>query len=61
MKRKDYGILLIIISAVFGFLETHYFGGNWTPQSIAEYICDGLSLSINLFGLYLLITSNKKA
>ena len=41
MKRKDYVTLLVIISVVFAVLETQYFGRNFTPQSLAEYISDG--------------------
>jgi hypothetical protein len=40
---------LWIIAIIFSFIETKYFGWNWTAQSDAEMICDGIALL--LFGL----------
>lgn len=58
-RRKDFAWLLIIIANVFGFMETQYFGWNFTPQSKEEYICDGIALCINFFVLYLLLTAKR--
>ena len=30
----------------YGFVETAYFGWNWSPQSDAEIICDGIAMLI---------------
>lgn len=60
MKRKDFAYLLIIVSLIFGIMETQYFGWNLTPQSLAETICDGISLLLNFYGLYLLFTNKRK-
>lgn len=58
-RRRDFGWLLIIIGNVFGFLETQYFGWNWTPQTKAEYVCDGVAMCLTIFGVYLLLTSKR--
>lgn len=59
MKRKDYGVLLIIIALVFAFAETQHFGQNWTAMSLAEFISDALSVAVALWGAYLIATSRK--
>lgn len=37
---------LVLLSLMFGVMETAYFGWNLTPQSDAEMICDGITLLI---------------
>lgn len=55
-NRKVAGILLMIWAIIFANIETVMFGNNCFPKSIAELICDGISLAVNLYGLYLLLT-----
>lgn len=35
---------VFFLSLIFGWMETAYFGWNFTPQSDAELICDGITL-----------------
>lgn len=49
---------MIIGSAIFCHLETAYFGYNLHPKTIAELICDGISLVVFGIGVYYLHTSN---
>lgn len=40
---SDYvNLPILLIALFFAILETIYFGGNMTPQSPAEVICDGI-------------------
>ena len=38
--------ILFCVTALFGFLETAYFGFNWESQSRAETICDNIFLTM---------------
>ena len=38
--------ILFCIVALFGFLETAYFGFNWVSKSRAETICDNIFLTM---------------
>lgn len=58
--RRDIGILFIITSFAFAYMETDYFGWNLTAKSMAEMICDTISLTMDFFGIYLLVTKSKK-
>jgi len=55
-NRKVAGILMAIWGGLFAHLETQMFGNNWHPESIAELICDGISLAITFYGWYLILT-----
>lgn len=35
-----------LIGLCFFIIENSYFGWNWSPQSLAEIICDGIGLTI---------------
>jgi len=37
---------IFICAIIFGIIETAYFGWNFTPQSDAEMICDGITMII---------------
>jgi len=37
---------IFIFAIIFGLVETAYFGWNFTPQSDAEMICDGITMAI---------------
>ena len=37
---------IVFFSVSFGLMETAYFGWNFTPQSDAEMICDGITILI---------------
>lgn len=39
-------ITVFLLGALFGLLETNYFGWNLTPQSEAELVCDGITTLI---------------
>ena len=56
-SRKMYivGFITTIIGYVFAFIETAYFGFNWTPINRAEFICDCIASMIIRGGLSMLI------
>lgn len=45
----DYRIMFL--GLFFGGIETAYFGWNFTPQSEAEVVCDGIVILITAIGL----------
>ena len=55
---KSIGISIFTLSLIFNFIESLYFGWNTDrgfnlkPLSIAEYICDDISLVLMGFGIY---------
>ena len=53
------GVILLIISLIFGTAETVYFGNNMLPGSILELLCDTLSLVVIIIGLRMIKTSIK--
>lgn len=53
MKLALIGVGLVVFAQVFCFLETAYFGYNWTSQSPAETICDTLALLLSICGVVL--------
>lgn len=61
MNTKHFGAFLVIFGFVFGFMETQYFGNNWTPQSTAEYICDTIALVSTFYGWYLVWFGQSKS
>lgn len=54
MATFTIGVILVLVSLVFGGVSTAYFGFNWHPQSTAEWICDGITVAINLLGFALI-------
>jgi len=40
----------IIVGQIFAFLETWYFGWNWTPSCVAERWCDIIATALVFFG-----------
>lgn len=42
---------IFVMGFVFGIIETGYFGWNFTPQSDAEMICDGIAVLIMALSL----------
>jgi hypothetical protein len=43
MKTKTIALFMFILSLSYSFMETRYFGYNYTPQTDAEVIADGIS------------------
>lgn len=59
MKSKDVGILLIALSVIFAWLETAYFGYNWTAKSLEERMCDGVCSLVFISGILFMVPKNK--
>lgn len=58
ITTQSIGISIFILSILFNFITSLYFGWNTDrgfnlqPESIAEFICDDISLLLMGFGLY---------
>lgn len=58
-NRTVKGLLMMAASFIWATLETKYFGSNYWPESIAELICDGISLIGCFTGLYFMMTKTQ--
>ena len=58
ITTKSIGISIFTLALIFNFITSLYFGMgtdrgfNLKPESIAEYICDDISLVLMGFGIY---------
>ena len=55
------GKFLIFFGLLFTTIETIYFGGNLTPQSYPELICDFIGTTITLIGILLYVSNKAKS
>lgn len=49
MNSRAIGIL--VLAVFFSVIENAYFGWNWSPQSEAELICDGIAMLLFALGI----------
>lgn len=47
------GMLIMIAAQMFAITQTRFFGFNYYPESLAEAICDVVSLVVCFYGLWL--------
>lgn len=57
---KHKGFFIFLIGVLFGIAETLYFGQNtpkgfnWFPCNKYEFICDSISTTIQILGIYIM-------
>lgn len=55
-KVTTVGSYIVAISVLFCAIETLYFCSTWGPESRAEWVCDGISLSGVVLGMLMVVT-----
>lgn len=66
MKSKLKGFRIFLAGLLFNLIESLWFGRNTElgfnqdPQSISEFVCDYIALSIMVFGIFLMAPANRR-